>query len=235
MITTKKNYKTIFFDLDDTLIDTFKNTTEAVEEIYEKNDLKKYFESFNEFHQIYRANNNKLWDSYSKGAITKEELTHRRFIEPLASIKGISSEQALRMNEDYLLCVGDKSGLIDDAIIILKYLQPKYQLHIISNGFTELQYRKMDASGISTYFKQVILSDETGANKPAPAIFTYALNVTGANKDSSIMIGDSYNSDIIGAQNSDIDQIWYNPGQIKPLQAPATYTINRLKDILNIL
>ena len=116
----------------------------------------------------------------------------------------------------------------------LDYLSAKYPLTLVSNGFTEVQFRKLRSSGIEHYFSHIVLSEFANALKPDKKIFDYALQLNGAKPDETVMIGDNYETDIIGAQNAGIDQIYF------PLQFPAeiplcTHIIRSLEGVRNIL
>ncbi len=228
-------YTDIFLDLDDTLIDTAENTRITVGEIYNDYNFGNYFPSFDDFYTIYYANVSRLWTLYSQGKITKKTLQRERFIGALTTVEEISDEQALAINDDFIARIMQKGILIDGAKELLDYLYPKYKIHILSNGFTEMQYKKMDSAGLSSYFDKVILSDKVGINKPHPDIFVYALNEIGKNRNEVIMIGDNVVNDIQGAYNCEIDQIWFNPEDISPGDIKPTYTVKKLDEIKNIL
>lgn len=229
-------YKTIFFDLDNTIIDTIENTKQVVEEIYYKYGLSNYFNSYSHFYDIYRENNKLMWEKYAQGKITKGELNEARFTNLFSNISDITVEQSKIMNADYLSCIVNRKKLVEGAIQLLDYLQTKkYPMHIISNGFTELQYKKMQSASITHYFDKIILSDAVGANKPSPEIFEYALKQSGVAAKESIMIGDDFTSDISGAYSCGISQIWYNPDNISSQGFTPTYTVDSLSAIINIL
>ena len=229
------NYKSIFFDLDDTLWDIQTNGKEALSETFDQYGLKNWFASFEEFYDMYWSNNLELWALYRMGAIRKQELILQRFHYPLQQ-KGISDESlALKMNADFLEATTGKTKLIPYAKEILEYLFPKYRLFILSNGFTEVQYKKLQNSGLSSYFKKVILSETAEANKPNSAIFDYALKSTRSRRKESLMIGDSWEADIIGAKNSRIDQIFLNRDNKTDMEFQPTYVVKTLKEIEGIL
>ncbi|GAB6009487.1 YjjG family noncanonical pyrimidine nucleotidase [Dysgonomonas reticulitermitis] len=228
-------YTDIFLDLDDTLIDTAENTRVTVSEIYEDYNFGNYFPSFDDFYAIYYANVSRLWTLYSQGKIPKKTLQRERFVGALSMVEEISDEQALAINDDFIVRVMEKGILIEGAKELLDYLYPKYKIHILSNGFTEMQYKKMDSAGLSSYFDKVILSDKVGVNKPHPDIFTYALNEVQKDKKEVIMIGDNVVNDIQGAYNCEIDQIWFNPEDLSPGDIKPTYTVKKLDEIKSIL
>lgn len=228
-------YTDILIDLDDTLIDTIENTRLTIKEIYEDYSLGNYFPSFSDFYSIYTASVGQLWELYSRGKITKTTLQRERFIAPLSIVESITEEQALAMNDDFISRVMLKDTLIEGAKELLEHLQQKYKIHILSNGFTEMQYKKMEVAGLNGYFDKVILSDKVGVNKPHPDIFAYALHEAGVDKKNVIMIGDNFFTDISGAYNYGIDQIWFNPKGKETEGFVPTYVVNKLDDIHSIL
>lgn len=199
--------------------------------------LNKHFEDFDQFFDIYAKRNIELWEMYGKGEITKEFLMMERFRYPLAKMGVDDTELAEEIGIQYLDNLPTKKALMPHAIELLDYLKAKgYPLTLISNGFVEVQYRKMRSSGIEHYFQHVVLSEAAGALKPDKQIFEYALELNGAQASEAIMIGDSFAADIIGAQNAGIDQIYY------PLHYPengekpdCTYIIRSLKEVMEIL
>lgn len=228
-------YTDILLDLDDTLIDTAENTRITVGEIYKDYNFGNYFPSFDDFYTIYYANVSRLWQLYSHGKISKKTLQRERFIGALNTVEEITEEQALAINDDFITRIMEKGVLIEGAKELLDYLSPKYKIHILSNGFTEMQYKKMDSAGLSSYFDKVILSDVVGVNKPHPDIFAYALNEVGRSKDEVIMIGDNVVNDIQGAYDYGIDQIWFNPEGISSGDIKPTYIVRSLDEIKTIL
>lgn len=228
-------YTDILIDLDDTLIDTAENTRLTLSEIYADYGLGNYFPSFNDFYTIYYTNVIQLWDLYGRGRITKKTLQRERFVGALSTVEDIDDEKALVINDDFIERIMKKDTLVEGAKELLDYLQPQYNIHILSNGFTEMQYTKMESAGLSDYFDKVILSDMVGVNKPHPDIFAFALTEIEARIDEVIMIGDNLFADIEGAYDSGLDQIWYNPRNKPCDNVQPTYVVNRLVDIKSIL
>lgn len=230
------NYKNLFFDFDDTLWDIHANGREAMKETYELYGLKNNFSSFEEFYDVhYMPKNHELWEKYRLGIIQKSELVLQRFLYPLRQ-GGIDDETyALKMSDDFLEATTTKTKLIPYAKEILEYLYPRYRMFILSNGFTEVQYKKLERSNLSRYFEKVILSEDAKANKPSPEIFDYALKNTNSRRKESIMIGDSWEADIVGAKNSRIDQIFLDHENKQETEFQPTYVIKSLKEIENIL
>ena len=228
-------YKNIFFDLDDTLWAFSENSYDTFKEIYEKYEYGKYFYSFEHYYLIYLKKNEELWNLYGKGEITKEELNSRRFSYPLqiAGVEDLSIAESF--SKDYFQLVCTKEKLMPCAKEILDYLYPKYNMYILSNGFRELQAKKMQASGIYSYFKKIILSEDLGVMKPSPQIFHFALSATQSELKESIMIGDSWSADITGAYKIGMHQIFYNITKQTNLLFKPTFTIESLEEIKDIL
>lgn len=228
-------YKAVFMDLDDTLWDFHANAKSSLQEIYIEKNLGKYFDSFEQYFSIYAKRNVELWEQYGKGTISKEELSLERFLHPLIQVGIDNSALAKEIGEEYLGLLPTRTMLVPHAKELLEYLYPKYPLTIVSNGFVEVQYKKLHSCQIEQYFSHVVLSEAAEALKPDKRIFEYALQLNNAIASETIMIGDSYEADILGAKHAGIDQIYFNPDPEDPDNAkPATYRVNRLKDIMNI-
>ena len=229
-------YKTVFIDLDDTLWDFHANAKSSLQEIYVERNLGQYFDSFDQYFNLYAKRNIELWEMYGKGTISKEALTLERFQHPLIQVGIDNAALAKNIGEQYLGLLPTRTMLVPFAKELLDYLYPKYPLTIVSNGFVEVQYKKLHSCHIEQYFAHVVLSEAAEALKPDKRIFEYALRLNNATTSETIMIGDSYEADIKGAQNADIDQIYYHPNQ-KPedKEKQATYQVKSLREILDIL
>lgn len=231
----KTKYRTLLIDLDDTLWDTRANARESMSEIYIQYSLNRYFESFDAYYEIYTRRNLELWDLYHFGKITKQQLTRERFLYPLAQV-GVEDEQmAANLGRDFLETTTTKTKLVDGAIELLDYLHPKYRLFILSNGFREVQYRKMENSGLTPYFEKVFLSEDAGVNKPHPEIYRYALKNSNSKKSETLMIGDNPDTDIAGAHSMKIDQIYFADNQVFDIGFKPTFIVNKLAEIMEIL
>lgn len=228
-------YKAVFIDLDDTLWDFHANARISLQEMYTNRGLNRHFDSFDEFFEIYAKRNIELWESYGKGEITKDYLMLERFRYPLSRMGVDDLELAHEIGHQYLEILPTQKTLMPHALEVLDYLKERYSLTIISNGFTEVQYKKLKSSGLAHYFNHVVLSEQAGALKPDPRIFTHALHLNDVEAHEAIMIGDSYEADIRGAQASGIDQVYFPlHGNAKPHQT-ATYRIDSLKELMQIL
>lgn len=211
-------YQHIFFDLDHTIWDFDKNAEETLQELFLVYDLPGLgLHSADLFIETYTRNNHQLWADYHTGKISKQALRETRFKKTFLDL-GLSPDVIPdQFEDDYVAICPTKTNLFEGAHETLQYLHGKYTMHLITNGFKESQDLKIRGAGLGKYFDQIIVSEDVGVNKPDPAIFQHALNVAGADKETSIMIGDSLEADVMGALNFGMDAIYFNPaGLPKP-------------------
>ncbi len=247
-----KQYKAVFIDWDDTIGDFHGAAKLALQEMYEKYHLSDYFASHEEFVSLYKPHNIELWDKYGKDLVTKEFLRVDRFLYPLlhgTKVKGekgkVKGENlcllAEQMSEDFLHLTTKYFSLLPGAEELVRYLAKKYPLTVVTNGFIEVQYEKFDKSGLRDCFAHIVLSEEVGCQKPNPRIFEEALRMNSLQAEEVVMIGDSWSSDIQGAINAGIDQIWIQKSKEPGAESPdtivqtATYIVESLSDVMNIL
>ena len=230
-----KPYKSIFFDLDDTLWDTAHNNKACLEEIFHAFHFGRYYPSFDDFYDMYMPHNQLLWAKYRKHEIDRRKLIVERFLHVLRPMGIDDVAFALQLNDDFLQRTATKTKLIDGAIDLLKYLFPKYRLFILSNGFREIQSLKMQNAGLAPFFDRMLLSEDVSIHKPHRKIFDYALKNTNSRRAESLMVGDSYEVDILGAQNARIDQIWFNPNHELSTGIIPTITVHSLQEITHYL
>jgi len=231
-----KKYKHLFFDLDRTLWDFDTNARLAFDDLTEKYGLLAQVGSAATFFQVFNHHNEYLWEQYRSGQITKTYLKSIRFIITLHDFGVDNPELAHQLGDDYLHISTQKTQLIPDTLQILDVLHPHYKLHILTNGFNEVQYHKLNNSGLTKYFDLMITSEDAGAMKPATQIFDYALHKAGASKCESLMIGDDYAIDIVGAKQAGIDQVFFNVDKKLPAASiEATYQIESLMELVELL
>lgn len=230
------HYKDLFFDLDHTIWDFELNSKESLFDLYQQYDLvNKGITDFDGYFEKYSAHNHRLWDRYTKGFIKQDELRWKRIYLSLLDFKVADESLAKKMSQDYLAILPNKKNLFPYTIEILEYLKSKqYKMHLITNGFESVQFKKIENSNLAPYFIEVITSEASNSLKPQVAIFEYALAKSNASLESSIMIGDNESADIQGAINVGMDSIFVNHLQVKPT-VPATYTITHLKELESIL
>lgn len=230
-----QRYKNLFIDLDDTVYDFSAASEESFCETYELLQYGRFFDSFEHYLSIYKPYNLELWRIYGEGKITKEELNKRRYSYPLECVGIHDQELADTFCKEALSRIPTKGPLMPGAIELLEHLRPKYRMFILSNGFKELQSRKMHAAGIDKYFDELILSEDIGVNKPNRELYDYALQKTGSTLEESLMIGDMFETDIAGAANIGMEQIYYNPKGKQGHPFVPTYEVRHLLEIKEIL
>jgi putative hydrolase of the HAD superfamily len=230
-------YKDLFIDFDDTLYDTYGNSVISLCETYEAYHLDRYFDAPQVFYDAYWAANIDLWTRYSKGEITRPYLIVERFRRPLSVGEGldVTEQLCLEMSDRFLDFCSSKSGVVEGAHQLMDYLKRKgYRMHLCSNGFHEVQYKKLTACGLKDYFDTVVLSEDAGFNKPSKQFFDYALKMSGAHKETTIMIGDNLQTDIVGAHDAGFDTILFNRWGVALSPVP-THTVATLREIMDIL
>jgi len=228
-------YKHLFFDLDHTLWDFEANSRLTLQQLYHSLGLAdRGVTDFDLFHKQYIVHNDKLWDRYRNGFIKVDELRWKRMWLTLLDFKIGDEPLARQMGEDFLDALPTRNILFPYTIEILTYLRDKgYQLHMITNGFQKTQQSKLENSGLTGFFGEVITSEGSNSLKPHKEIFEYAFRVTGAEPAESIMLGDSIEADIQGAINAGIDQVYINHLGVEPAIKP-TYTVSSLKELETI-
>ncbi|MDG2367613.1 MAG: YjjG family noncanonical pyrimidine nucleotidase [Flavobacteriaceae bacterium] len=221
----------IFFDLDHTLWDFQKNSALTFDFL-----LKKYQINIdlNKFLNIYIPINFSYWKLYRDEKITKEFLRYNRLKSSFDKLNiSLSDDVINKIADDYVISLPVNNFLIKDTILVLDYLKRKYRLHIITNGFTEVQNKKIVNSNIKKYFHSIIDSETVGVKKPNIKIFDYALKVSGARSKNSLMIGDNLEADILGALNAGFHAIHFNNNN----EAPHLHCLilNELKSLMECL
>lgn len=234
----QSHYQHLFFDLDHTLWDFERNSGEALRELFTQFELSNYQFELTPFLKTYEQINYALWDAYNKAEIDQTTLRRQRFRRVFAQLgKEISEDFSLELGEAYLAKTPYKPHLMPGAIETLSDLQQKgYKLHIITNGFADVQSIKLEYSGLAPFFDLVVTSENAGCKKPNPAIFEYAIEARKAEKSECVMIGDNLTTDIEGAINANIDAIFYNPQAVEHHKSSLiSYEINSLLDLQKYL
>lgn len=222
----------IFFDLDNTLWDHRKNAYLTIKDLFEKEEITlNYSIDFEEFHSAYHEINEKLWEQIRDGEIDKEYLRKHRFYDTFKRFGIDDLNLSMFFEEHFLDKILNYNHLVESADVILDYLKSKnYTLHIISNGFQEVTERKCILSGIDHYFNTITSADSVGIRKPNPEIFEYSLNLAKARKEESILIGDDWIADVVGAQNFGMDVIFFDVLNENPQQE----NLKAIKHLLHI-
>jgi putative hydrolase of the HAD superfamily len=226
----KNSIQHIFFDLDHTLWDFEKNSQLAFARIFDANYPHIHLD---DFIAAYMPINKACWQLYQVDQMSHDELRYQRLKQSFDALAvAISDHEINQIATDYIHYLPDFNHLFDDAHEVLRYLQSNYHLHIITNGFAEVQYRKMHQSNLTPYFKTITNSELAGAKKPNPIIFEHALQVASATKSNSVMIGDSLDADVLGALDFGMQAVFFNP--LNEAAAADICQINQLIDLKNI-
>ena len=226
-----KEVKHIFFDLDHTLWDYDRSAQETLSEIHEMLDLQDDQVTKRELVDTFYKVNDNLWHLYNHGKIDREYIKKSRFKEIFAKV-GADTSYSPKASEYFLHHCSLKPYLIEDSLVVLNYLAERYDLHIITNGFTDSQNNKLSSSGIADFFNVVVTSESTGSKKPSPEIFHHSLIEAGALHSDSVMIGDNPRTDISGAKAVGIYAILYDPSGRK--RSLADVSIQSLMELIKL-
>lgn len=202
----------LFFDLDRTLWDFDRNSERALRFLFEETQPVHQLPSFYKFNQVYKEVNADLWKKYGRGKISKEELRDTRFQKAFRKLGLNNHELNTHFNEEYLRISPLQTELFPNTIETLDVLQQEgYRMHIITNGFKEVQMTKLEKSSILPFFDVIISSEEIGVNKPDPRIFQHAMAAADTRPQHSVMIGDDMNVDVMGAERAGMHGIHFDP------------------------
>jgi len=227
-----KIYKYFLFDLDRTIWDFDANAEHNICGLLERYQLP--INDKLDFIHSYEQINNRLWADYEKGLISKDKFRGERFYQTLLKYGIDDRELAVKMGEDYLNDMPNQKILMPYAMEVLSTLKARgVRMALITNGFKEVQYRKLKNSGIDHFFEAILISEEQGVQKPSPIIFKRALKAIDGIKSESIMVGDDFVNDIEGAMIFGIDQFFYNYRSV-PCDGGPTYNSRDLRELLAI-
>ncbi|WP_299103674.1 YjjG family noncanonical pyrimidine nucleotidase [uncultured Tenacibaculum sp.] len=222
--------KHVFFDLDHTLWDFDRNSKLTFQQIFEEQNITL---SIQDFLKVYMPINLEYWRLYREDKIQKEDLRYKRLKDTFDAVNfEVQDELINKIAEDYIKYLPNYNYLIDGTKEILEYLESKYKLHIITNGFEEVQNLKIEKSGIKKYFREVITSESVGVKKPNKKVFEYALSKVNTEASKTIMIGDSYEADVLGGLNAGMLAIYFSP---EKKQENGVLTINSLIELKQYL
>jgi YjjG family noncanonical pyrimidine nucleotidase len=219
--------KDVFFDLDHTLWDFDKNSELTFGTIFNKDystiDTKEFIEKYVPINQAF-------WKLYQYDKITHDELRYNRLKHSFDALNYVISDEEIEtIAQEYIRLLPESNHLFDGTFEVLDYLNQKYKLHIITNGFAEVQFRKLNNSNIGSYFETITNSEMAGVKKPNPIIFEYALDLAKAKKENSVMIGDCIEADVQGALNAGLDAIFFNESNV-----PVEQNIKQVNHLLEL-
>ncbi len=229
-----KRYSHLFFDLDRTLWDFDANSRETLMEMYHEFSLRVYVPDFFSFYRAFHEVNDQLWLAYRKEEISKQELRWKRFYLTLGNFNCSDIDLAKKLDEVYVKRSPFKTKLFPGTIETLELLDGKFRMFILTNGFAEVQFVKLENCGLQKFFEKVFISEQVGVQKPAKGYFEFVLQDLNVSPSTCLMIGDDCNTDIKGAKSCDIDQVYFNPKKVKSDCVP-TFEITNMQDLLQIL
>jgi len=225
-------YTHLFFDLDHTLWDFETNSRLTWLNVFYANGLDKTLTpDFEAFYSRYSFHNKRLWDRYHHGFIRQEELRWKRTWHTFLDFKLGDEKLAKALSLQYLEILPTQNALFPHTVEIVQYLtQKNYQLHLITNGFEDVQWGKLRNSSLDLYFKQVVTSERAQSLKPHAEIFNFALQAAGAQAAQSIMLGDNIDADIKGAMNAGLDTVFVNHIR-EAIDVEPTYMVHSLHEL----
>ncbi|GGG58300.1 YjjG family noncanonical pyrimidine nucleotidase [Hymenobacter glacieicola] len=230
-----KTYRHLFFDLDHTLWDFEANADETLRHLFTQHELSRHGISVEEFIRVYSDINHGLWRLYQGGKITQQQLRVTRFPRTFVKLGLQETDSPDNISAQFTDILPQKTAVFPYTYEVLDYLQNKgYVLHLITNGFKDIQYVKLNSSRLTDYFQEIVTSECCGHLKPDTRIFQHALERTGATPAESLMIGDNLECDVLGAYNAGIDQVYFNPDKRRHF-AQTTYEISCLSELKQIL
>ena len=226
--------KTIFLDLDDTILDFTRAEAEALRKTLAEMDAPADSGILSRYHAINAAQ----WELLEEGILTRQQAMVGRF-DILFKELGLD-RSAKRTCERYESHLAEGHWFIPGAEALLEALFPRYDLYLASNGAPEVQHRRMESAGISRYFRKMFISQELGADKPSPAFFEKCFSaIPGFSRERAVMVGDSLTSDIRGGRDAGLRTCWFNPrGKSARADIVPDYefsALNRLPALLETL
>jgi putative hydrolase of the HAD superfamily len=228
------HYKHIFFDLDDTFWDVRANQEAAQRELFATFGMADRFPDFDAYYGTFREINQRLWIEYRDGIVDRETLRNQRFVRLLASAGIDDPRLAMEMSNEYLRISPTFNTLMPHSIETLEYLHGKgYPMSLITNGFNEVQFRKVECSGLGRFFQRITTSEFAGIGKPNPGIFEYAMRKAEVGPGECIMVGDDVYTDIYGSSTVGMPSVFVNPTGAEHDQRPL-HEVRSLRELKEI-
>jgi putative hydrolase of the HAD superfamily len=226
--------KHIFFDLDHTIWDFERNSTETLGTLFDEFQLIRHINNKERFLATYQTVNAQYWKKYRDGHIDKQTVRFGRFSSTLDRFNVENSESlGKEIADEYVKRGPHKTHLFPKAHETLSYLKEKYPLHIITNGFKEVQNIKLSGSDLHKYFDVILCSEDVGVNKPHRKVFEHALELAKTTAVESLMIGDNLEADIKGAEKVGMSTILFDPKkEHKTVKSRVIHSLNDLQKIL---
>lgn len=224
-------YKTLLFDVDDTLLNFTTTEAHALQKIFSQYGLPYSAPYIKQYKEI----NHELWANYERGVIGQQDILNTRF-QRFLSLHGFTVD-GVAVDLQYRELLSEGHDLIDGAKPVIEQLSAHTDLYVVTNGISNMQHRRLKDAGLHHHFKDIFVSEETGFKKPMKEFFDYVFErIPRIDLASTVIIGDRLTADILGAQNAGIDSIWLNPNRLpNETTIQPTHTIQHLHEIPKIL
>ncbi len=227
------NIKHIFFDLDHTLWDFNKNSKLTFQQIFNDQNM---VMDMNAFEEVYMPINERYWKLYREERVNQSSLRYGRLKDTFDALSlRVKDETINLIAKEYINNLSSFTHLVEGTIDLLDYLKQKYQLHIITNGFDEIQYKKLNNSKIADYFDVIVTSDSVGVKKPNPRVFEYAVKSAKSIAQDCVMVGDSYEADVLGSFKTGMIPIHFSDNNIHQIPDKNFISVPKLADIKQYL
>ncbi|HHT7237594.1 MULTISPECIES: YjjG family noncanonical pyrimidine nucleotidase [Bacillus] len=226
-----KKYKTLLFDVDDTLLDFQKAEKIALRMLFEEKGLI----LTDEIEDRYKKINKSLWGSFEKGEITRNEIINTRFSilfkEYGEEVDGILFEN------NYRSYLEEGNQLMQGAFEFINQIQSEYDLYIVTNGISKTQDKRLRNAGLHSLFKDIFVSEDTGFQKPMKEYFDYVFErIPNFSPEEGLIIGDSLSADIKGGYVAGIDTCWFNPEKkSNDSEIVPTYEVHNFEELYALL
>ena len=226
-----KKYKTLLFDLDDTLLDFGATEDAALHKLF----AEQHIELTPEIKTYYKELNDRLWQEFELGKLEREEVVNSRFTL-LFEHYGLNVDGAV-LEERYRTFLAEGHQLIEGALELIQDLYEQFDLYVVTNGESNTQYKRLKDSGLERYFKDVFISEAVGQQKPKKEFFDYVFSkIENFDRERALIVGDSLTADVTGGHNAGIDSCWINiRGKKNDTKVIPTYEIKKLKELYQIL
>lgn len=223
-------FKTLLFDVDDTLLDFQLTEKKALQALFQEEGLA----LTDEIEATYKKINSQLWREFEQGKTDKKTVTDTRFSLLFAQFN--KEVDGKKMGEQYRDHLSHGHDLLGNSKAIIEQLHSDYDLYIVTNGVAKTQYQRLQDSKLTNYFNDIFVSEEVGYQKPMKEYFDYVFDrIPHFDREKTLIIGDSLASDIQGGNKAKIQTVWLNPSKQATKTIQPTYEISRLDDIFAVL